>query len=171
MRAPRLPAIIALALIATMASGCGSAPGASSSSASPAAQVAGATSRPGSSTGSEPTLPEDRVTPAASQPESSADPGTDFKIDAAPELSGGTMGHLYIVKCNGVAGTWTASNGFSFTLDQNGHGTMSNDLGQTVTISLVLDTPSPYLQLAVPGIAIQKFPVTAGDFCNGDTPR
>lgn len=182
MRAPRLPAIIAVAIIATLASGCGSTSGPSRSAA---------TSTPTSSPASA-KLPVARVVAATSGADSSLDPSTeqpgatdeaatptpesstlakDFKIDSDPQYTGGTIDHLTIIKCDGIAGTWGSPNGFSFTLDSSGHGTMTNDLGDTVTITLVLNTPSPYVEMDLPGVAIQKFAVTPGDFCNGDTPR
>jgi len=186
MRVPRPTAVLALALVAIMAAGCGSNSAGTSSaspSASPRASLtatptapsklpvarAGASSADASMNAS--TEPPGSDAPATPTPPQSPAVAKDFKIDAAPEYSGGTMDHLYLVKCNGVAGTWSGSNGFSFTLDSSGHGTMSNDFGDTVTITLVLDTASPYLEMEDPGIAIQKFPVTPGDFCNGDTPR
>lgn len=97
----------------------------------------------------------------------------DFKIDAdARYYSPGDSDypHLKLIKCNGIAGTWTSSDGaLSFDLDENGHGTYPTDLGP-LSVTLNLNGTNDNLHFENPAIR-QEWPVIPGDWCDGDTPR
>jgi hypothetical protein len=95
----------------------------------------------------------------------------DFKIDANALYDNG-FGHYPfedIIKCAGIAGTWSNGHGFSFQLNKDGVGTIPTTDGPA-TITLILDGDGARLRFLSSGIQ-QEWPVIPGDWCNGDTPK
>jgi hypothetical protein len=95
----------------------------------------------------------------------------DFKIDANSVYDNGegVYPHLSLIKCAGIAGTWTADDGFSFKLNKYGTGTYHSTTGP-VTITLILNGDGARLRFENDFLQ-QEWPVIPGDWCNGDTPK